>query len=59
LGPPDPSEDWYASVPEYARLNLPETKPVKFEEYFAHRMKDEQGRQAVELLGHLLRYDPS
>jgi len=44
LGPPDPSEDWYASVPEYARLNLPESKPADFMKYFSHRVVDESGR---------------
>jgi hypothetical protein len=44
LGPPDPSEDWYSNVPEYARLNLPDKKPIDFKQYFAHIMVTEKGQ---------------
>ena len=40
LGPPNPEDSWYNSVPEYARLNLPKTGPIDFNDYFKHRINE-------------------
>ena len=70
IGAPNHEVNWFVSniicsnrlrvqkqVPEFARLNLPDAKIVDVEKYFEHRLCQQGGLEAANLLSQLLVYD--
>ena len=70
IGAPNHEVNWFVSniicsnrlrvqkqVPEFARLNLPDAKIIDVEKYFEHRLCQQGGLEAANLLSKLLVYD--